>query len=173
MTRWRNAPTRYPPLPALSEAFLSAAHFAARQGARWRRSAFIALVLLAAVATAASVVASFQRSDAIQQRDQAVYNQLLAESAQLGSSDTSLAAQLSLAAYHIRPTQALAQQLLEMQNTPLAAALATDAGFVSAVAFSPDRQHAGQRPVRRHRPAMGYHGSGTSPAVRPAANRWP
>ena len=25
-----------------------------------------------------------------------------------------------------------------MQNTPLAAALATDAGFVSAVAFSPD-----------------------------------
>jgi len=36
-TRWRSASTRYPPLPATAQAFLDAAHHAARRGARRRR----------------------------------------------------------------------------------------------------------------------------------------
>jgi transcriptional regulator with XRE-family HTH domain len=39
VTRWDNAPTRYPPLPATSEAFLAATHAAARATTRRRRGA--------------------------------------------------------------------------------------------------------------------------------------
>ena len=38
--RWQNAPTRYPPLPATSKAFLGAAHHAARRSDRRRRTGF-------------------------------------------------------------------------------------------------------------------------------------
>ena len=53
--RWQDAPTRYPPLPATSKAFLDAAHHAARRSTRRRRSAFALLALLTALAVAASV----------------------------------------------------------------------------------------------------------------------
>ena len=98
-TRWQDAPTRYPPLPATSKAFLDAAHHAARRSTRRRRSGFAILALLTALAVAASVVAFSQRAAAVRQRDQAIYNQVIAEALQFGTSDTPLAAQLTLAAY--------------------------------------------------------------------------
>ena len=103
VTRWQVAPTRYPPLSATSRAFLDAAHHAARRSGRWRRSAFAILALLTGLAVAASVVASYQRTAAIRQRDQAIYNQVIAEALQSAASDPTLAAQLTLAAYHIQP----------------------------------------------------------------------
>ena len=136
--RWQNAPTRYPRLPATSKAFLGAAHHAARRSDRRRRTGFALLALLTVLAVAASGVALFQRAAAIQQRDQAIYSQVVADALQLGSSDTPLAAQLNLAAYRIQPTQDLASRLLNTENTPLPAALAAGAGFVNSVAFSPD-----------------------------------
>ena len=75
-TRWQDAPTRYPPLPATSKAFLDAAHHAARRSTRRRRSAFAILALLTALAVVASVLASSQRAAAVRQRDQAIYNQV-------------------------------------------------------------------------------------------------
>jgi WD40 repeat protein len=138
VARWENAPTRYPPLPPAGKAFLGAAHHAARQNLRWRRSAFAALAVLTVLAIVASGVAFHQRAAAVQQRDQAIYNQVIAEALQSGNSDTSLAAQLDLAAYRINPTQDLASRLLDTENTPLPSTLAADAGFVNAVAFSPD-----------------------------------
>ena len=87
---------------------------------------------------AASVVAFSQRAAAVRQRDQAIYNQVIAKALQFGTSDTPLAAQLTLAAYRIQPTQDLASRLLDTENTPLPAPLATGAGFVHSVAFSPD-----------------------------------
>ena len=137
-TRWQDAPARYPPLPATSQAFLGAAHHAARRGTRRRRNGFAILALLTALAVAASVVAFSQRAAAVRQRDQAIYNQVIAKALQFGTSDTPLAAQLTLAAYRIQPTQDLASRLLDTENTPLPAALATGAGFVHSVAFSPD-----------------------------------
>ena len=136
--RWRDAPTRYPPLPATSQAFLGAAHHAARRGTRRRRNGFVILALLTALAVAASVVAFSQRAAAVRQRDQAIYNQVIAKALQFGTSDTPLAAQLTLAAYRIQPTPDLASRLLDTENTPLPAPLATGAGFVHSVAFSPD-----------------------------------
>ena len=137
-TRWQDAPTRYPPLPATSQAFLGSAHHAARRGTRRRRNGFAILALLTALAVATSVVASSQRAGAVRQRDQAIYNQVIAKALQFGTSDTPLAAQLTLAAYRIQPTQDLASRLLDTENTPLPAPLATGAGFVHSVAFSPD-----------------------------------
>ena len=137
-TRWRDAPTRYPPLPATATVFLAAAHHAARRGTRRRRSAFAILALLTTLAVVASVVAFHQRAAAVGQRDQAIYNQVDAKALQYGTSDTTLAAQLTLAAYRLQPTQDLASRLLNTENTPLATSVATGAGFVNSVAFSRD-----------------------------------
>ena len=87
---------------------------------------------------AASGVAFYQRAAAVRQRDQAIYNQVIAEALQFGASDTTLAAQLTLAAYRIQPTQDLASRLLNTENTPLSSPVATGAGAVNSVAFSPD-----------------------------------
>ena len=136
-TRWQDAPTRYPPLPATSKAFLDASHQAARRSTRRRRSGFAILAVLTALAVTASVVAFSQRAAAVRQRDQAIYNQVIAEALQSDASDTPLAAQLTLAAYRIQPTQDLASRLLNTENTPLSSPLATGAGGVHSVAFSP------------------------------------
>ena len=137
-SRWQNEPTRYPPLPAVSKAFLLAAHHAARRSTRRRRSGFAILALLTVLAVAASGVALSQRAAAVRQRDQAVYNQVIAEAVQFGTSDIPLAAQLNLAAYRIQSTQDLASRLLNTENTALSLSLATGAGAVNSVAFSPD-----------------------------------
>ena len=137
-SRWQNEPARYPPLPAVSKTFLLAAHHAARRSTRRRRSGFAILALLTVLAVAASGVALSQRAAAVRQRNQAVYNQVIAEAVQFGTSDTPLAAQLNLAAYRIQPTQDLASRLLNTENTPLSSSLATDAGAVNSVAFSSD-----------------------------------
>ena len=137
-SRWQDAPTRYPPLSATSQAFLDAAHHAARRSTRRRRSGVAILALLTVLAVAASGFAFSQRAAAVRQRDQASYNQLVAEALQFGTSDTPLAAQLTLAAYRIQPTQDLASRLLSTENTPLSSPLATGAGPVNSVAFSPD-----------------------------------
>jgi Novel STAND NTPase 1 len=134
--RWQHAPARYPPLPAFSKAFLGAAHHAARRGTRRRRSVFAILALLTVLAVAAAGYAFSQRAAAVRQRDQASYNQVIAEANQFGASDTPLAAQLTLAAYRIRPTQDLASRLLNTENTPLSAPLAVGTGGVDSVAFS-------------------------------------
>ena len=137
-TRWQRAPTRYPPLPATTTAFLGAAHHAARRSIRRRRSGVAILALLTVLAVAASGFAFSQRAAAVKQRDQAIYNQVVAEALQLGSTDTTLAAQLNLAAYRVQQTQDLASRLVNTENTPLPASLAAGAGFVYSVAFSPD-----------------------------------
>ena len=61
---------------------------------------------------------------------------MIAEALQFGTSDTPLAAQLTLAAYRIQPTQDLASRLLNTENTPLPSPLAAGAGVVNSVAFS-------------------------------------
>ena len=137
-TRWQRAPSRYPPLPATSTAFLDAAHHAARRSTQRRRSGVAMLALLTVLAVAASGFAFSQRAAADRQRDQAIYNQVVAEALQLSTSDTALAAQLNLAAYRIQPTQDLASRLVNTENTPLSSSVAAGAGFVYSVAFSPD-----------------------------------
>ena len=136
--RWQNAPARYPPLLATSTAFLDAAHHAARRSALRRRTGFAILAMLTALAVAAAGVTFSQRAAVIQQRNQVIYNQVIADALQFGTTDTALAAQLTLAAYRIQPSRDLTSRLLNTENTSLPTPVAASAGFVNSVAFSPD-----------------------------------
>jgi len=136
VTRWSADPARSPALTGTQRGFLHASQRAAARGSRRRRSAFALLALLTALAVTASALAFSRQAAAVRQRDQAIYNQVIAEALQFGTSNTPLAAQLTLAAYRIRPTQDLASRLLNTENTPLSAPLAAGAGGVNQVTFS-------------------------------------
>ncbi len=84
----------------------------------------------ALVVTTALVVVFWQRNTAVQQRDQAIYNQTVAEALTAGASNIPLAAQLNLAAYRLQPTQYAASRLLDAENTPLSSALTVGTGGV-------------------------------------------
>ena len=137
VTRWSANPANSPVLTGTERDFLQASERTAVSGSRRRRSAFAVLVLLTVLALAASGVAFYQRAAADQQRDQANYNELIAEAFQYGTSDPTLAAQLMLAAYRIQPTQDLASRLLNTENTPLSSPPAAGARPVFSVAFGP------------------------------------
>ena len=136
-TRWSAEPARYPALTSGQRDFLQASERAAtRSGRRWRS----AIAILAAVTLAATTTLVFvflQRNTALQQRNQAIYNQTVAEALKFGTSNTPLAAQLNLAAYRLQPTQDQASRLLDAENIPLSSALTVGTGGVGSVAFSP------------------------------------
>ena len=171
VTRWSASPGRYPALTGTQDDFLRASQRAATRGSRRRRSGVAVLALLTVVAVLASVFAFQQRSSYSRQRDQAIYNQVVAEALQFGTSDTPLAAQLNLAAYRMQPTQDQASRLLNTENTPLSFPLATPGSCRPAVAFSPDGRIAGQRRRRRHGPAVERRRPGAPPAARPAPDQ--
>ena len=142
VTRWSANPARSPALTGTQRGFLQASERAAARSTRRRRSAVAILALLTALAVAAAGLASWQRAAAIGQRDQAIYNQVIAEALQYGTGDPSLAAQLYLAAYRIQPSPDAASRLLNTENTPLSSHLtgALQEGFSNepmSVAFSP------------------------------------
>ena len=137
VTRWSANPARYPALTGTQRGFLQASERASARSSRRRRTGFAMLALLTVLAVAASAFAFYQRAAAVGQRDQAVYNQVVAEALQFGTSDTTLATQLTLAAYRLQPTQDLASRPLDSENTPLSPPLAAGAGSVNSVAFSP------------------------------------
>ena len=170
VTRWSANPARYPALTGTQRGFLQASERASARSSRRRRTGFAMLALLTVLAVAASAFAFYQRSAAVGQRDQAVYNQVIAEALQFGTSDTTLATQLTLAAYRLQPTQDLASRLLDSENTPLSPPLAAGAGSVNSVAFSPGG-HMLASGSERHDPDVGRHRSRTPPPARPARDR--
>ena len=80
VARWQDAPTRYPPLPATSTAFLNAAHHAARQSTRRWRSAVAALAALTVIAIGAAGIAVANAANAARQQAIALSRQLAADS---------------------------------------------------------------------------------------------
>jgi WD40 repeat protein/uncharacterized protein YwlG (UPF0340 family) len=135
--RWSADPARYPALTGTQRNFLHASERAAARASRQRRSAVALLALLALAASIASVFVFQLRNTALRQRDQAIYNQTIAEALQFGTSDPPLAAQLNLAAYRMHPTQDLASRLLSTENSPLSSPVAGGTSTVFSVAFSP------------------------------------
>ncbi|MFF3817314.1 AAA family ATPase [Streptomyces bluensis] len=96
------------------------------------RSAVSALVALAVLAVGAAVVAWQQRNDA-------VFEQVMAEADRAQSKDPSLSAQLSLVAHRLRPDDADAgNRLISIVNAPLATPLLGHTGAVYLTSFSPD-----------------------------------
>ena len=140
VTRWSANPARYPALTGRQRDFLQASERTDARIIRRRRGSFLILAALTALAVAAAGFAFSQRASAIRQRDQAIYNQVVAEALQSSTTNTSLAAQILLAAYRIQPTQDLASRLINTENTALASPWTVDAGsggFGISVAFSP------------------------------------
>ncbi|HEV3292117.1 MAG TPA: AAA family ATPase, partial [Streptosporangiaceae bacterium] len=139
VARWSASPGRYPALTGTQDDFLRASQRAASRGTRRRRSGVAALTLLTVAALLASAFAFQQRSSYLRQRDQAIFNETSAEAFQISATNPSLAAQLTLAAYRMQPTQDLATQLLDTENIPLSTPLATNSNSpVDSVAISPD-----------------------------------
>ena len=136
VTRWSADPARYPVLTGTQRNFLQASGRAAARSRLRRRSSLAVLAVLTVLAVAASGVAFYQRAEAVQQRDQAIYNRVIAKALQFGTSNTPLAAQLTLAAYRIKPTQDLVSSLRNTENTPLSSALVTGDPIVTSVAVS-------------------------------------
>ncbi len=112
---------------------------AARERARRRRNGIIAVLsILLLLVSAASVFAFQQRRTAQAQRDTAIFNQITAQADRLRSTDVSLAAQLDLTAYRMRPTPDLYTALVTTGNAALSTPLTGHTDHVKAVAFSPD-----------------------------------
>ncbi|MFF7970538.1 hypothetical protein [Streptomyces sp. NPDC007905] len=96
------------------------------------RAAVAALVVLAILAAGSAVVAW-------QQRDDAVFEQVLAEADRVQHTDPSLAAQLDLVAHDLRPDdEGTYSRLISIVNAPLATPLLGHTGAVYLTSFSPD-----------------------------------
>ncbi|MFF9814291.1 hypothetical protein [Streptomyces sp. NPDC014006] len=96
------------------------------------RAAVSALVALAVVAAGAAVVAW-------QQRDDAVFEQVVAEADRVQDTDPSLSAQIDLVAHRLRPgDEGTRNRLVSIVNAPLATPLTGHTGAVYLTSFSPD-----------------------------------
>ncbi|MGW4443687.1 nSTAND1 domain-containing NTPase [Streptomyces sp. NPDC004682] len=96
------------------------------------RAAVAALVALAVLAAGSAVIAS-------RQRDDAVFQQVLAEADRVQHTDPSLAARLDLVAHRLRPDDDGAySRLISIVNAPLATPLSGHTGAVYLTTFSPD-----------------------------------
>ncbi|MGW8062152.1 NACHT and WD repeat domain-containing protein [Streptomyces ziwulingensis] len=112
--------------------FLAAAVRLHRRTVLIRRAAVSALVVLALLAVGSAVIAWQQRNDA-------VFEQVVAEADQAQHTDPSLSAQLDLAAHRLRPDdENVKNRLLSIVNAPLATPLLGHTGAVYLTSFSPD-----------------------------------
>src|SRR5215831_7267487 len=147
-TRWRDRPARYPPLPATSQAFLGAAHHAARRATRRRRGVIASLLALTVIAVSAAGLAvrdaaanaARQAANAARQHAIALSRQLAAESAAVEPAHPLTARRLAVAAWRIFPTDqagsVLVRLLMEQQQGGILPGNPANNG-VDAVAFSP------------------------------------
>ncbi|MBE1598926.1 WD40 repeat protein/energy-coupling factor transporter ATP-binding protein EcfA2 [Streptomyces stelliscabiei] len=115
--------------------FLAASVRLRRRTVRIRRSAVAALVAFALVAVGSAVVAW-------QQRDDAVFEQVVAQADRVQYSDPSLSAQLDLVAHTLRTDdEGTDSRLVSIVNAPLATPLLGHDGAVYLTSFSPDGRH--------------------------------
>ncbi|BDH02839.1 hypothetical protein [Streptomyces seoulensis] len=112
--------------------FLAASVRLRRRTVLVSRAAVAALTVLAVLAAGTAVVAWQQRNDA-------VFEQVLAEADRVQHTDPSLAAGLDLVAHRLRPDDEGAySRLISIVNAPLATPLTGHTGAVYLTSFSPD-----------------------------------
>ncbi|MFD8431815.1 hypothetical protein ACFV1R_29920 [Streptomyces coelicoflavus] len=112
--------------------FLAAAVRLRRRTVMISRAAVSVVVVLALVAAGSAVLAWQQRNDA-------VFEQVVAEADRVQDTDPSLSAQLDLAAHRLRPDdEDVRNRLISIVNAPLATPLLGHTGAVYLTSFSPD-----------------------------------
>ncbi|HEX4248360.1 MAG TPA: hypothetical protein VH008_10885, partial [Pseudonocardia sp.] len=109
-----------------------------RRGARKRTLTKSIVVAVIALLTLTTVAAVAEWADATGARNNAIFTQVVAEADRLRGTDMSLAAQLYLTAYRMRPTPKLYTNLLTTENLPLSTPLPGHTGIVRSVAVSAD-----------------------------------
>ncbi len=112
--------------------FLAASARLRRRTVWLARAAVSALVVFAMLAAVFAVVAR-------QQRDEAVFQQVVAEADRAQTTDPSLSAQLDLVAHRLRPQdEGVDNRLISTENAALATPLLGHTGAVYLTSFSPD-----------------------------------
>ncbi|MFG2211295.1 AAA family ATPase [Streptomyces sp. NPDC048638] len=112
--------------------FLAASVRLRKRTVRLSRGAVAALVVMAMLAIGSAVIAW-------QQRDDTVFEQVLAEADRAQYADSSLSAQLDLVAHGLRPgDEGTNNRLISIANAPLATPLLGHTGAVYLTSFSPD-----------------------------------
>ncbi|MFF6913431.1 hypothetical protein [Streptomyces sp. NPDC012466] len=112
--------------------FLAASVRLRRRNLWISRGAVATLVVLAVLAVGSAVIAW-------KQRDEAVFEQVLAQSDRVQDTDPSLSAQLDLVAHRLRPDDKGANsRLISIVNAPLATPLTGHTGAVYLTTFSPN-----------------------------------
>ncbi|MEV7993678.1 WD40 repeat domain-containing protein [Streptomyces sp. NPDC086077] len=101
----------------LAAAFLAASRRHDERARRIRRGAIATITTLALIASALAVFAFDRRSDALAQRDAAIFNRVTAEADRQRDTNSALAAQLDLVAYGMRATPALRTRLMQGAGT--------------------------------------------------------
>ncbi|MGH3782202.1 MAG: helix-turn-helix domain-containing protein [Pseudonocardiaceae bacterium] len=134
---WASSTTHEDDLSPTASAFLAASTRHEHSAATLRRAVLVVLSVFALVASGAAAVAFYQSAAAQQERDTAIFNQITAQADRLRSTDVSLAAQLDLTAYRMRPTsQNLYTALITDADAALSTPLEGHQNAVRAVAFS-------------------------------------
>jgi hypothetical protein len=136
--RWQHAPARYPPLPAVSQAFLRAARHAARRGIRRRRGVIVGLLALTVAAVSAAGIAVHNAASASRQHAIALSRQLAADSLGLAPADPATAGRLAVAAWRVLPTDqalsAMTTLLAEQLQERILSAVSSGSGVGGVVA---------------------------------------
>lgn len=125
-------------LSLAARTFLATAERQQRRGQRLRRIAVTVITLLAVTASTAAVFAFVQNARAVRDRNQAVDAATASSSQQLAPTNSSLSAQLALAAYRMNPSAQATSRLITTENTPMDIRLAGSKGSAYTVAYSPD-----------------------------------
>lgn len=124
--------------PAAAD-FLAASERQVRRQARMERAVMTALAFSTVVAVVMGAMALAAKSRAENERSTAQFQQVVALADALRESDPTTSAQLSLAAWQMRPDSDDAfSRLVATENTPISRSLAGHTGPVYGVAFSAD-----------------------------------
>ncbi|MHC5903482.1 nSTAND1 domain-containing NTPase [Streptomyces sp. S6] len=121
----------------LAADFLHASGAQERRARRLRRGAVAVVSVLALIASGLALYALDRRREAVEQRDEAIFNRVTAEADRLRGTDSALAAQLDLTAYDMRPTDTLRTRLLAASGAVLPQTLPDRFGLVHTLAFGP------------------------------------
>ncbi len=133
---WAASTTHEDDLSPTAATFLAASTRHEQRTARRRHAVLVVLSVLVLVASGTAVVAVHQRGAAQRERDTAIFNQITARADRLRSTDVSLAAQLDLTAYRMRPSN---QDLYTALITDADTALSTPLEAIPGATF--DRPH--------------------------------
>jgi WD40 repeat protein len=102
-----------------------------------QRAAVAVLAVVALVAAGTAWFAVRQRTAAEASSREASLSQVIAEAGQVASTDSSVAADLNVLAYRMKPSNAIYTKLISAENTPLASVLPVSSGIPDSIAYSP------------------------------------